>query len=148
MAADHHWILAIAGLIKHCNLSWIAMASMASTMSIPQLKDSQLPFSPTSFWNMCKFLSLIRIFIFFHKQTLDFFSLSNVPRKNDQTENEIVNSNSFKAPTKLPFNISKAIERDIQIASENIDKWVLKMYISRIYSEFCGDVVSCDDRIN
>lgn len=56
------------------------------------------------------------------QQTLDFHSCRLVHSKSDQTENEIVNSDSFKAPTKLPFNISKDIEGDVQIASADIDK--------------------------
>lgn len=52
--------------------------------------------------------------------TIIFFNVFR--RKPDQNEYEVVNSSSSKAPTKLSFNISKEIERDIQIASENIDK--------------------------
>lgn len=45
-------------------------------------------------------------------------------RKTEPSENEIINAHSFPHPTKLPFNISEKTQKDIQIAAENIDKYV------------------------
>lgn len=43
-------------------------------------------------------------------------------RKTEPVDNEIVNAQSYPHPTKLPFNISDEIQKDIKIAAENIDK--------------------------
>lgn len=43
-------------------------------------------------------------------------------RKTETLENEIVNAQSYPHPTKLPFNISDEIQKDIKIAADNIDK--------------------------
>lgn len=65
------------------------------------------------FWLSCCFQMCIKLIftfeLFFH-------------RKTEPQDNEVVNAQSYPHPTKLPFNISDEIQKDIKIAAENIDK--------------------------
>lgn len=65
------------------------------------------------FWLNCCFQMCIKLTFTFE---LFFY------RKTEPAENEVVNAQSYPHPTKLPFNISDEIQKDIKIAAENIDK--------------------------